>query len=651
MRSSRFILLYLLGALITCSANRLFAQNATATINGTITDPSGAVIEGAAVTLANQDTGITRHANTNASGYFTFLDITPGPYVLSISKSGFRTVQLPGLSLLVNQTLTSNQTLSIGQATDTVKVSAEQEGVMLQNSSSDLGSVIQTKEIEQLPLNGRNFTSLLILSPGVNPVSTAQGSGISTTDAGISAIPGTAFFKVSFFGQQNRETLYYMDGIINTDLRGAIYGFLPIIDTMEQFKVQSHIDSAEFGVVTGGVVNMLSKSGTNKFHGSVWEFVRNNIFDARNSYTDFCNTVRCGPNSSSNTPAAPLHYTQNQFGAAVGGPIFREKLFFYGGYEGWRYSKPSLPQTLVPTSQELGGDFSSSAYSYYQHKFYNPYSTVCSGSSCTVQQFKCDASGNPITPVNNLQPTGTPCLKIPASMINPVMLSYVKAYYAPANSVANEPAGFNFVDTRPQIDNNNSYQVRVDFHESDKNSFFGRISQMWVYDTSPIAGTIGSNVSNYHAYNFGGGYTHVFTPNLLLDVRGGAMLKPYVFTQAYSPIGSKGATDAGFTNVEQYGGMYINLASPYTHQQQRQRREPLSRKSRCQRGRQRLLPSRPPHPQSRRRLHVSKPPSAKSLPAVYLFGRAHQQHQRVQHRQLACLRSARLSRNVHRTTA
>ncbi len=563
MRSSRIILSYLLGALLTVSTNHLAAQNASATVNGTITDPQGEVIPVAAVTLTNQDTGVTRHTTTNAGGYFVFLDITPGPYSLTISKTGFRTNQLAGLSLLVNQTLTENQTLSVGAVTETVRVSAEQEGVMLQNSSSDLGNVIQTKEIQQLPLNGRNFTSLLILSPGVNPVSTAQGSGISTTDAGITAIPGTSFFKVSFFGQQNRETLYYMDGIVNTDLRGAIYGFLPIIDTMQEFKVQSHIDSAEFGVVTGGVVNMLSKSGTNSFHGSVWEFIRNNDFDARNSYSDFCTTIRCGPGSSSTAPAPPLHYTQNQFGGAVGGPIFRDKLFFYGGYEGWRYSKPGLSQTLVPTTQELGGDFSSASYSYYQHKFYNPYSTVCSGGTCTVQQFKCDANGNPIVPVNNLQTTGTPCLKVPSSMINPVMLAYEKAYYQPANSVANEASGFNFVEGRPQIDNSNSYTLRADYHKSEKNFGFGRISQMWVYDSTPIAGTIGSNISNYHAYNFGGGYTHVFTPNLLLDIRGGAMLKPYVFTQAFAPGGYTAATEAGFQNIGQYGGMYVNLASPY----------------------------------------------------------------------------------------
>jgi hypothetical protein len=564
MRSYRFILVCVCSFMMGMTPTALLAQRATGGVNGTVTDQSGAVVAGATVTLTNQDTNVVNHATTSNTGYFVFLDVTPGPYILTITKQGFKSVELPTFNLVVNQTLTENETMSIGSTTEIVKVTAGQEGVMLQTSSSELGSVIQTKEIQQLPLNGRNFTSLLILSPGVTPVSTAQGSGISTTDAGISAIPGTSFFKVSFFGQQNRETLYYMDGIVDTDIRGAIYGFLPIIDAMEEFKVQSHIDSAEYGVVTGGVVNMLSKSGTNHFHGSVWEFIRNNDFDARNSYSDFCSTGRCAPGTPTTTPAPPLHYVQNQFGAAGGGPILHDKLFFYGAYEGWRYSKPGLSQTLVPSPQELSGDFSSPAASFYQHKFYNPYSTTCTGTTCSVQQFQCDASGNPITPVNNVQTGGTPCLKIPASMIDPVMLAYVKAYYQAANSPATEASGFNFSETRPQIDNANSYQVRIDFNKSEKNFGFGRVSLMYVHDTTPIAGTIGSNVSDYHAYNFGGGYTHVFTQTLLLDVRGGAMLKPYVFTQAFSPNGFDAATAAGFKNIAQYGGMYVNLATPYS---------------------------------------------------------------------------------------
>lgn len=540
-------------------------QNATATVNGTITDSTGGVIPDAVVILTNVDTNVVARAKTNGRGYFAFVDVAPGQYAMTITKANFKRVVLPIFHLVINQTLTENETLSVGTAAETVTVNAGIEGVMLQRSSSELGNVIESKEIQNLPLNGRNFTQLLILSPGVNPVSTAQGSGISTTDAGISAIPGTAFYKPGFFGQQNRETIYLMDGIINTDIRGAIYGFLPIIDAMQEFKVQSHMDSAEFGVVTGGVINMLSRAGTNQFHGSVWEFDRNNLFDARNTFSDFCSVGRCAPGTPTTTPAAPGHYVQNEFGGALGGPIWKNKIFFYGAYEGWRYSKPVLTQTLVPTSQELAGDFSQSAFSYYQHPIYNPYSTTCAGGKCAVQPFKCDATGVPITPGGNgTQAGGTPCLKIPAALINPVMQKYMSSYYLPPNAVANEPAGYNFIDSRPNIDNNNGYQVRIDIHNSDKNFGFGRISQMWVFDTSPVAGTVNANVSHYHAYNFGGGYTHIFGSNLILDVRGGAMLKPYQFSQAAAPGGFAAAEAAGFTNLAQYGGMYVNLAAPYS---------------------------------------------------------------------------------------
>lgn len=552
-------------AMVTVLSLSLVAQHTSAGVNGTVTDAAGLVLPNTDVVLTNVDTNVAAHAKTNHSGYFAFVNINPGQYTMTITKQGFKTVVLPPFQLLVDQTFTANQKMDVGTVSETVTVDASAEGAMLQRSSSELGNVIEAKEIQNLPLNGRNFTQLMILSPGVTPISTAQGSGISTTDAGISAIPGTAFYKPSFFGQQNRETFYLMDGIVNTDLRGAIYGFLPIIDAMQEFKMQSHMDSAEFGVVTGGVINMLSRSGTNQFHGSIWEFDRNNLFDARNSFSDFCSVGRCAPGTPTTTPAPPGHYVQNEFGAAVGGPIFKDKLFFFGAYEGWRYSKPVLSQALVPTEQELGGDFSSTAYSYYQNPIFNPYSTTCSGGKCTVQRFQCDASGNPITPnPNGIQTGGTPCLKIPAALLNPTMQAYMKAYYLAPNAASSEPSGYNFVESRPNIDNNNSYQLRLDFHKSDKNFGFGRISQMWVYDTSPVAGTVSSNVSHYHAYNFGGGYTHVFGPNLIMDVRGGAMLKPYQFSQAFAPGGYSAAEQAGFSNLAQYGGMYINLAGPYS---------------------------------------------------------------------------------------
>lgn len=540
-------------------------QSATATVNGTVTDKSGGVVPGTLITITDTATGVVSRTQTNGSGHYAFLDVSPGEYTMTISKANYKKVVLPAFHLVVGQILTENATLVIGTQSETVTVNAADEGVMLESSSSELGNVIESKEIKNLPLNGLNFTQLLILSPGVTPVSTAQGSGISTTDAGISAIPGTSFYKPSFFGQQNRETFYLMDGIVNTDLRGATYGFLPIIDAMQEFRVQSHMDRAEYGLVTGGVINMLSKSGTSHFHGSVWEFDRNNMFDARDTFKDFCTPTTCGPNSTSSTPAAPGHYTQNEFGGAVGGPILaRHHLYFYGAYQGWRYSKASLSTTLLPTAQELSGDFSNPAYSYYQHQFFNPYSTNCANGSCTVQPFMCDSAGNPITPnPDGTQTGGTPCLKIPQSMLSTTMQSYIKAYYLQPNALADESIGYNYLDSRPHIDNNNSYQVRIDFHPSDRNFGFARISQMWVNDTSPVTGTVESNVSNYHAYNFGGGYTHIFHGNLILNVNAGAMLKPYRFRQADAPQGYAPATSAGFTNVSQYGGMFINLSGPY----------------------------------------------------------------------------------------
>ncbi|MBS1823422.1 MAG: carboxypeptidase regulatory-like domain-containing protein [Acidobacteria bacterium] len=545
------------------SVAALQAQTSSGSVNGTVTDSTGAVIPGAAVDLVGADTGVARHAVTGGVGSFTFINVQPGNYTLRVSFSGFKTNQSPVFPVDVNQTVTQNQTLQPGATGETVQVSSSVEGNLTQRSSSELGTVIETKEVQQLPLNGRNFTQLLILTPGVTPVSTAQGSGVSTTDSGVTGIPGTTFYKPAIFGQQNRSTMYLLDGINNTDFRTSIYGFLPIIDATSEFKVQSHNDKAEYGGVVGGVVNMASRSGTNQFHGSAWEFVRNNIFDARNPFTDFCTPLRCGAGSLTTTPAAPAHYTQNEFGAAVGGPIFKEKTFFFGAYEGWRYTKPTLSTALVPTAAEINGDFSQS---YYTQQIYNPNSTACVGTSCTVQPFRCDVAGNAL-PVsgNGTQPAGgTPCNKLPAGVLSPQMQKYMTAYYQQPNSATGPAYSYNYIEQRPQIDNNNSWQLRLDHHFSDRNFGFFRISQMWVHDVQPVTATIESAVSDYHVYNIGGGFTHAFTDHLFLDARGGVMLKPYVFSQSAAPNGFAAATAAGFNGLGTYGGMVINLGGPYT---------------------------------------------------------------------------------------
>ncbi|HEY1340942.1 MAG TPA: carboxypeptidase-like regulatory domain-containing protein [Bryobacteraceae bacterium] len=390
-------------SLVFLSACIAVAQTATGEVSGTITDNSGAAVPSATITLTNQETQIAQQSKTNQSGYYLFINVKPGSYTLQVELTGFKTARVPAFELAVNQHVAQNMTLEVGALTESVMVTAE--APLLQSSTSDLGTVITEEAVKELPLNGRNFTQLMILTPGANPVSTAQGSGISFQDAGVTGIPGTSFFKPSLHGQQNRSVLYYYDGIINTDFRGSIYGVLPIIDAVDEFKVQSHSEKTEFGGVLGGVVNLVSKSGSNDFHGSGWEFVRNNAFDARNPFTDFCNVARCGPNSLSTTPASPVAYHQNEFGAAAGGPIFKNKTFFYAAYEGWRYSKPPLSQSLIPTPDELSGDFS---HSLYNQPIYDPFSTVCANGTCTRQPF----GGN----------------RIPQNQISTAMQTYLKGY-------------------------------------------------------------------------------------------------------------------------------------------------------------------------------------------------------------------------------
>ena len=558
------------------------AQTSTGEVNGTVTDNSGGALSGATVKLTNQGTNVTKENQTNANGYFVFINVLPGSYVLTVEKQGFKTAQVNAFDIEVNQTLTQNIRLDLGAISESVTVSAE--APLLQSSTSELGTVITEKPLKELPLNGRNFTQLLILTPGITPISSAQGSGISATDAGITAIPGTQFYKPSVNGQENRENLFYLDGILNTDIRGAVYGVLPNLDTLREFKVQSQNDKPEFGGTLGGVVNVATKAGNNNFHGSAWDFARSDIFDARNPFNDLCSPPQC----ATATATAPGHYNENEYGGAVGGPIFRNKTFFYAGYEGWRFSQPFNTFAMVPTPSELGMvpglngnlDFTGSlegaisATAQTANQLYNPYSP---GGNTPFQCVPGTGSGKPFsgsgytpmmpepintTPGNSFgtQAAGVACDIIPAGLVNQQMVKLVQAYFqqpnfTPVYGVENN----NYFDTRPHTDNMNSWQIRLDQNFGQHDTVFLRLSQMWVSDTQPNAGTISQNPQTYHAYNFGGAWDHVFSPHFILDARAGAMLKPYTFYQnaGLPPVGFKPETAAGFTGIDATQGFFM----------------------------------------------------------------------------------------------
>src|SRR6266704_4109689 len=360
---------------------------ATATLNGVVRDSSGAVIPQATVTLHNTNTGTDREGLTNDSGLYVFVSVPPGEYVLKVTKDGFTTATQAGLHVVVNQSSTQDFTLRVGSTQQSITV--EGSAVNLESANATLGSVIESKQVTDLPLNGRNFTQLLALTPGVAPVSVAQNSG------GAQAAPLGSFVFPAVSGQSNRSNYFMLDGIDDTDQVFTTYAVAPVLDDIQEFKVQSHSAEAQFGGVLGGIVNVVSKSGTNNFHGTAWEFLRNTVMAAKNPLKGAAGGVS--------------KLVQNQFGANFGGPVIlpfyngRNKTFFFGSYEGFRRAQPSSNCNLltpsgtcgafynVPTAAELNGDFSALCTSSFdsagvcldrdqtgtlvQHQLYNPFTT------------------------------------------------------------------------------------------------------------------------------------------------------------------------------------------------------------------------------------------------------------------------------------
>ncbi|PYS61458.1 MAG: hypothetical protein DMF76_10940 [Acidobacteria bacterium] len=550
MNSLKIAIVTLLLTLV--SAVALQAQTATGEVNGTVTDPNGAAVPGATVKLINQATKGETEATTNQSGYFTFVNLKPASYTLMVETKGFKKSLTNAFALGVSETVTQNVSLSVGEMSEVVEVAAGSE--LVQSSSSELGSVINERTVEDLPLNGRNFTQLLTLTPGVTPVSTSQNKSIGGVEGNV-GIPGSGFVDPSFHGQENRSKLYFFDGIINTNIRGPTYIVIPNIDLVQEFKVVGQDAKAEFGGAMGGVMNMVSKSGGNSFHGSAFEYVRNDAFDARNSF-DVCTTARCG--TSTGVPKKPLPFRQNQFGAVVTGPIIKNHTFFSFGYDGWRYSQAALGLSYVPTLAEIAGDFTNTPF---RRAIFNPYSTRQVGSNFVRDQFRCDAAGNPL-PVNAAkqqdQTIGAVCFKIPQALIFGPMQKFFQTYSAVPNFSGD--AQNNFAQSRPTINNANGYQFRIDHRFRDSDNIFFRFTQQTVTVFNPI-GEAGSTSGSGKGRNYGGGWTHTFSPNLILDVRAGYAGRPGVDSsqQNQHEAGLDPLKQAGFADVDKYAGLLVAL--------------------------------------------------------------------------------------------
>jgi hypothetical protein len=482
------VLLVLLGiAGLICPAVK--AQQASASINGVVKDPTGAAIANARVELRSVDTAVVKTTATNTDGVYVFLNIVPGIYTMRASASGFSTVAQPETTLEVNQTATFDFSLKIGAAQDTVNVQAISATV--ETSTSELGTVVSPNEVADLPLNGRNFTQLLTITAGVANVNRDQSSGGGSGWAGNS-IGSFSFPAVN--GARNRSNLFLLDGANDLNTMLGMYNYSPIVDDIEEFKTQGHNDLAEYGGVAGGIVSVVTKSGTNDYHGTVWEFLRNEQMDARGYF------------EASRTPLR-----QNQYGAAGGGPLSIPKLyngknksFVFAAWEGYRQRTAQETGALGPTDAERTGDFSALLASATPIVIYDPATTVCTpGGACTRQPFP----GN----------------IIPSNRINPISGLY-QTIIPNSGPLVN---GSNIYVSGHSFTNQDSGTIRGDQYFGNNNQLMFRFSQFDQQEASP-SNTIGLGTIHVQGKNYVGHWTHTFNPTTFSDVYFG---RNYGFTQ------------------------------------------------------------------------------------------------------------------------
>ena len=502
----------LLVCLVLSLSRRSFAQVSAASLNGVVRDASGAVIPNAAVILRNVDTSVENTTVSNDAGAYVFLNILPGRYTVEAKAAGFASKQVTVFTLTVSQIATINFVLTVGSQTSVVTVQAT--APLIDSSSANLGTVISTKQVNDLPLNGRNFTQLLSLTPGVVPESSGQNGGMGNGGFSAPVALGSAFSFPAVNGQGNRSNFFLADGLDDYGTILSTYAVPPIIDAIQEFKIVSHTDNAEFGSVTGGVVNVVTKSGTNEVHGSAWEYDRNAIFDARLYFL---------PKSQ---PKTPFH--QNQFGGSIGGPVWipklyngKDKTFFFGAYQGFRYYQVEDNNLLVPTAAQLAGDESGGP------QIYNPYST----------------RPDPAHPgeyirdpfVNN---------QIPANLIDPRMIAYAQFVFPKAGTPFGPNGQFNSIDTTPLTQTENEWNIRIDQNFGSNNSAWFRYSAIndVVNSSGGLPSLLGTN--SVPARDWGGSYVHVFNPSLILQAQFG-----HAFVQSNSSNRFKQATSGIYTTV------------------------------------------------------------------------------------------------------
>src|SRR5947209_886515 len=458
MTFSTMVLMFVL----TLDCSELWAQ-ATAQISGRVQDTTGAVLPGVEVTATQTGTGIARTAVTNETGSYVLPNLPIGPYRLQAALPGFRTYVQSGIALEVNSSPVLNIVLEVGQVTETIEVQAN--AALVETRNSGIGEVVENARILDLPLNGRNVVELVALAGAAAPTVTLTGQSRDPFAQG----------NVSVAGGLNSGLNYTLDGADHNNPYQASYLSMPFPDAMQEFKVETSATSAKQGGKSAGEVSLVTKSGTNQFHGDLFEFVRNGIFNARNSFAPKRDTLK-----------------RNQFGGTLGGPIVKNKLFFFGGYQGTiQRSDPTQNTAYVPTAAMLRGDF-----------------TTFAGPTCRT------------TPLTLAPSQGFVNNQISPSLISPFALKVVARL--PQTS---DPCGkVNF-----GLRSNQSEHMeiaRLDWQASEKHSIFGRFFVTNLNIPTTFDGsnglTLNRNGQSDRVYALSIGSTYLLSGNVVSSFRIGA---------------------------------------------------------------------------------------------------------------------------------
>ncbi len=487
MLSSKLQTLLLSIVLVFTTALSLHGQSTFGTVDGAVTDPSGATVSGAEVTLTNTGTQEKHTQATGSTGSYQFVNVVPGQYRLDITKAGFKHFARTNVVVQVQQDTHIDATLPVGQVAETVEVTAETP--LLQAETSSLGQVIEERKANELPLNGRNIFNLITVSPSV----VAQG-GSGGTPVGQNPFSWGNYQVGGSFGNQGAE---YLDG----QPLNIGYINLPIIiptqDSIGEFKVQYNNLGAEWGKFSGAISNFSTKSGTNSFHGAAYEFIRNKVLNS-NDYFFKQSELLAG---ESNTPPP---YVQNNYGFNVGGPVWKNKTFFFVSWEQYRQRAGSVVATTVPIQAFEKGDFSSLLTGSNPIQLYDPYTV------------------NPTTGarqpyVNNQIPVSGP-----TSEASPAALALWNKYYAPVAPNTTTFTTGNFTSAASGGGNTNQFVTRIDQNLTDKTRLFGRFTYNGLLDlpTNPLGTGLCQDrcAEDYHTKALAIDLNHTWNPNLISDL-------------------------------------------------------------------------------------------------------------------------------------